>query len=347
MTAYYPTLLWLRDSFDATGQRGSAAYFSRFRHPWRGWSAAYPETTGYIIETFLDYYSLTGEQWLYDYAETATDWVTTLQKPNGALPGLLGENGAPSVFNTGMMLFGLVAMYERKPKPIYYETIKKAVDWLVDIMEKDFSWRQAAYVENFTPTYYTRVVWAVLRANTVLQNAEVQQMMQKALDFYKQKKTEVHSLTDCAFMPKTPAFTHTLAYAQRGFLESGILLNDFEAIDIAKNIALKIKDLYSKDKKIAGTYDEYWQPDFSFVCVTGNCQLALNSARLFEHTGEAIFMNLAKDIFSTVEDAPSKIPLRGYRGGLAGSQPLWGDYRPFCYPNWAAKFWLDAFLRIK
>jgi len=32
------------------------------------------------------------------------------------------------------------------------------------------------------------------------------------------------------------------------------------------------------------------------------------------------------------------------RGAIAGSYPLWGRYLRWRYPNWAAKFFLDALL---
>ena len=35
------------------------------------------------------------------------------------------------------------------------------------------------------------------------------------------------------------------------------------------------------------------------------------------------------------------------RGGIKGSQPIYGRYSPFSYPNWAAKFFIDAVLQIQ
>lgn len=34
----------------------------------------------------------------------------------------------------------------------------------------------------------------------------------------------------------------------------------------------------------------------------------------------------------------------GIRGGIKGSQPIWGLYRTFGYPCWAVKFFIDALL---
>jgi hypothetical protein len=335
------TLLWLKYSFEACDLRGSAAYYSRLRHPWRGWSAAYPETTGYLIETLLDYHALTGEAWLLEYAQKGADWILSLQHENGALPGGVGERGAASVFNTGMMLFGLVAS-PQPPKGERLEGAKKAVDWLVSILEEDGSWQQGAYKSGFTPSYYTRVIWAVLKVNQHLQSDDIEQVMRKALQYYKAKVTPQHSVEDWAFAKNQPAFTHTIAYTMRGFLECGALLQDKESLDIAQNMAFRLIEDFDKHQQLAGTYDENWRGDYSFVCITGNAQLSLNCSRLFQLTDNELFKAYAKIFFDTVRDAPSRIPMKGYRGGIAGSQPLWGSYQPMQYPNWAAKFWLDA-----
>jgi uncharacterized protein YyaL (SSP411 family) len=340
---YKNTLYWLKASFDATNQRGSAATFSMLRG---GWAKAYPETTGYIIETFLDYYDFLGEKWLLDYSKNAADWLISIQHENGAFPGGTGEKGAPSVFNSGMILFGLVSIFEKTKDEKYRKAIEKATDWLISILEKDGSWQQSAYVEGFVPSYYTRVIWAVLKANTILQNADIQLLMQKSLNFYKQKVNTNFSVQDWAFEPQKTAFTHTIAYTQRGFLEAGILLKDEKSITIAKNISLKINELYEKNGKIAGAYDESWNGDFSFRCNTGNAQLALNSAKIYEYSKESFYLDFAEKIFESVKNEPSTLPFSFYRGAIAGSSPIFGKYMKFSYPNWAAKFWLDAFLVI-
>ena len=34
------------------------------------------------------------------------------------------------------------------------------------------------------------------------------------------------------------------------------------------------------------------------------------------------------------------------RGAIAGSHPIFGSYERFKYPNWAAKFFIDALLAL-
>ena len=36
------------------------------------------------------------------------------------------------------------------------------------------------------------------------------------------------------------------------------------------------------------------------------------------------------------------IPCGDIRGGIKGSQPVWGRYAPMSFPNWATKFFVDA-----
>jgi len=38
-------------------------------------------------------------------------------------------------------------------------------------------------------------------------------------------------------------------------------------------------------------------------------------------------------------------PNPGLRGGIAGSDPVWGSYITMALPNWAAKFFIDAMLQ--
>jgi uncharacterized protein YyaL (SSP411 family) len=308
----------------------------------RGWSAPYPETTGYIIETLLDYYAVLQEDWLRDYALAGADWICTLQRPNGALPGGLGTEGKDSVFNTGMMLFGLHRAYLFTQNHKYLNTTNRAADWLLESLSSDATWKQGAYVEGYIPAYYTRVIWALLSLNETLQRADIQDAMQKAMSFYKHSFNDNGTVKNWAFRANEKAFTHTIAYTQRGFLESARFLKDESLLKIAMTIALTLMEDFDKNGKLAGAYDENWQGDYSFRCNTGNAQLSLNLSRLSQLTDNQVFAKYAQLFFKTVECAPSTLPFRGYRGAIAGSKPIWGAYQPFQYVNWAAKFWLDA-----
>ena len=77
----------------------------------KGWASSYPETTGYIIPTFL---ALTREDDSRDLrarARRMLDWLLRIQLPSGAFQGgkIDSRPVVPVTFNTGQILLGLAA----------------------------------------------------------------------------------------------------------------------------------------------------------------------------------------------------------------------------------------------
>lgn len=325
-------LQWLRRSIEVNEGAGSAAY----RHLWRGWAPPYPETTGYLIETLFDYCHLRQDAQLKQLAISCAEWLLQLQNEAGAFPGGTGIDGAPIVFDTGQILFGLTRTYAETGDPRYLSAMEKATNWLLSLWQEDGSWKKNAYVPGYEPSYYTRVVWAVLYANQYLCSTPLEQAMKTAMSFYAARITSVQSVQHWGFKPEEPAFTHTIAYTIRGFLESAVLLEDGKTLQSAKNLADRLLEIRRAEGRLAGAYDENWRGNYRFVCLTGNAQCSLIFSRLFEITGEAIYRKEATWLLNCVMEKQNR------NGALAGSSPLWGAYMPFRYPNWALKFLLDA-----
>jgi len=323
---------WLQKSIEIHAGQGSAAYW----HLWRSWSAPYPETTGYLIETLFDYHHLWQDEDLKKLALSCVDWLLHLQRADGAFPGGLGTQGAPIVFDTGQILLGLTRTYPETGDPRFLQAAEKAVQWLVKLWEREGGWRQAAYVPNYEPSYYTRVVWAVLYANQYLKSEAVQTTMREALQHYAARIQVSKSVQDWGFAPNEAAFTHTIAYTIRGFLESAILLNDAPILASATAIAEKLLQIRQAEGRLAGRYDEAWKGDHRFVCLTGNAQLSIVFSRLFQLTGDEKYLMEAQYLLQ------SALKHQWRSGALPGSSPIWGAYLPFRFPNWAAKFLLDA-----
>lgn len=324
-------LAWLRRSIEVTGGQGSSHSWS----PLFGWAKAYPETTGYLIETLLDYAEIKQDDSLRDLAFRCSNWLVSIQLPSGAFPALLAENREPSIFNTAQILFGLARTENKKP-------LELANDWLISALESDYSWRKHAYVLGFTPSYYTRAVWGVLKANQVLQNAEIQEKMRVSLRFYAERFLPNGAVRGWGFWPGKAAFTHTIAYTLEGFLESAILLEEKEILQKTIATGEQLLEIRQKTGRTAGRYDERWRGDYSFLCVTGNCQLSTFYYRLFELTREERFREAAQCFLAEVLDFQYLGKNKDRFGALPGSAPLWGPYLRFRYPNWGLKFFLDA-----
>ena len=110
--------LWLCRAQDATPDDGVAAWYDLLR----GWSASYPETTGYIIPTFLTYGSVSNDPAATDRAIRMADWEIAVQLPTGAVrSGILTAPVGPAVFNTGQVLFGWAAAYQATKESRYAE----------------------------------------------------------------------------------------------------------------------------------------------------------------------------------------------------------------------------------
>lgn len=326
-------LSWLRRSIEATGGHGSSHSWS----PLFGWAKAYPETTGYLIETLLDYAELKQDNSLRDLAHQCANWLVSIQLASGAFPGLLAGSQTPSVFNTGMILFGLARAGSNEL------ALRQAVQWLLSALESDSSWREFAYVPDFTPSYYTRAVWGVLKANQHLQDAAVEHAMRKALHFYAQRFSPNGAVRDWGFWPGKPAYTHTIAYTLEGFWESALLLGEKEILERTASSAERLLSVRQvAGMRTAGRYDEQWQGDYSFVCVTGHCQLSVLYRKIWDFTGDERFRQAANDLLFEILGSQCFQKNRNRFGAIPGSAPFWGPYLRLRYPNWGAKFFLDA-----
>ena len=146
-------------------------------------------------------------------------------------------------------------------------------------------------------------------------------------------------------MPWRAPFTHTIAYATRGFLESGVLLGEARYVDAALKAGRGLAAVQRQDGWLAGTYKDGWVTDAGYSCLTGVAQMSLNWTRLAQVTGDETLRKNARAALAylkTTQRLDDEDP--AIRGGIAGSAPIWGDYSRFEYPNWAAKFFADALM---
>ena len=99
---------WLIRAQDHGDDRG-VSYGANFG---QGFLDSYPETTGYIICTFLELARYYGDDEYRRRAIEMGEWESAIQLSSGAVRGsICKENPTPAVFNTGMVLLdgGLVS----------------------------------------------------------------------------------------------------------------------------------------------------------------------------------------------------------------------------------------------
>lgn len=339
-------LQWIKKSIDANNGKGSSAFFSRYRHPLRGWSPAYPETTGYLIPTLYNYADFLKDESLREYAYKCGDWLTTIQRSDGGYPSNYADNPNYSIFNTGQILFGLLRSYEETKLPKYVIACERAYGRLLQSLEGDFR-ESGNYVPGYIPAYYTRVIWPMLLVSQKLGFPGAKRLKEE-LSHFSELITEDFTVRNWSFFPGKPAFTHTVAYTIRGFLECAVLTENEALLEQTSEIYKKTLQFRLQDCKTAGSITELPSTsDYSYTCVTGNLQLAIIGFRLSGLLVEkkTFYRNTA---ISFLGEGAASIPHRDpltYSYALPGSVPLWGKYMRGKYPNWVAKFYLDAVLQ--
>src|SRR6266446_1333321 len=86
-------------------------------------------------------------------------------------------------------------------------------------------------------TYDTRASWALLRTGLLAQEPRLRSAAMRQLDWALQQQDDDAWFANNAFTIGVAPFTHTIGYAIRGLLESGLLLGDERYLCAARNAA--------------------------------------------------------------------------------------------------------------
>lgn len=337
---------WLALAQDATGCGGVSAYYDAAKRQWAG---AYPETTGYIIPTFLRYADFSGKNEYRERALHMAVWESDIQLPEGGVrAGTMDATQiVPTVFNTGQVLFGWLSAWQQTRYARFRDSALRAADWLVAAQDPDGAWRRFAspFAAHAVNTYNTRVAFALAKASRALQeprylDAAVRNVQWALTQMHPNGWLENNDLED-----NERPLTHTIAYATRGILEVGLVAGNSTFVDAAARIARAVAQTQRHDGALPGRLDSAWRAASRWTCVTGNAQMAIIWQRLAAEIGEHAWKPAAEraNRFNlSIQDVTATDG--AVRGGMPGSYPRSGGYMKNRYPNWAAKFFMDALM---
>lgn len=327
---------WLCRAQDVSGN-GGVSYGYSLRG---GWRPSYPETSGYIATTFLRLATLRHPCYR-QRALRILEWLLGIQNADGSFanPRYGGEG---IVFDTGQVLFGLVRGYEATRDPRLLDAARRAAQWLTHIVDDDRRWTGHEHLD--TPhVYNTRTAWALLLMNTIEFDAEREAVARRNLDWALAEQRDSGFFEHCAFRPDRAPFTHTIAYTTRGLLESAVLLREARYREAAVRCADATLAHLREDGHLPSTITSAGHADARSCCLTGNCQFAIVWLRLADVAVRPHYRQAARRALEHVMSTQDlATPNLDRRGAVKGSQPVWGRYAPLSYPNWAAKFFIDA-----
>ena len=333
-------MVWLCNAQDAVQGGGIATSYDLRK----GWLPPFPETTGYIVPTFFNYYHFTKNENYRTRAISMLDWLLEVQESDGAISGITEEAKHPLVFDTGQVLFGFIRGYMEVGTELYLYAAQKAGDWLVRHQDTDGKWSHYVY-HGIPHTYHTRVSWALAELYKIVQNHKYTETAEKNCNWALSHQLKNGWFEQNYFSPDQPVYTHTIAYAARGLLEVGEILHCEKYLKSAQKVADVLLTLQRIDGSVPGSFNEKWERTTKSSCLTGIAQFSIIWSRLFEITGDQKYFDAAQKAnrFLVGTQERSAIP-KGIRGAIKGSHPIHGNYLAYVYPNWAAKFFVDALM---
>jgi folate-dependent phosphoribosylglycinamide formyltransferase PurN len=337
---------WLAAAQDSQSDGGIAGRYQLGR----GWTSSYPETTGYIVPTFLALSRALPQSGFRERAKRAVQFLLSVQLPEGGFPGLeIADNRtAPSPFNTGQILHGLTAWHRETGDEEVRIAAGRAVQWLLGLQDPDGAFRRYAY-EDRASTYSAYLACRLAEWGDHAADRAALAAASRHLDWTLAHRRPNDWIALAGFDEDQhradEAFTHSIAYTIAGVLSTAETLGRSDGIAAASAAAGRLARRLELSRFLPGLIGSDWRGRSRYACLTGNCQMALIWFRLHSLSRNLRLVNAALKAIDLVELAqPMRNPNSGLFGGIPGSDPIHGAYIEGAVPNWAAKYFIDALL---
>lgn len=338
---------WILVARKQTADDGISAHFDVLRNRW---AASYPETTGYTIPTLLACAKWLDRQDLVGVAVSMADFLLQARTPEGGVGHWRIADRVPQkpvVFDTGQVIRGWLSIWHETGNHVYLDAATEAADWLVEVQSESGAWIRYQHLE-IPKVIDTRVALTLIELSQVTSRSSYTETAIRNLDWAISQQRANGWFHRAAFRDNEDPYTHTIAYTAEGLFKSGLLLDEARYVTSAERVVQALLEQQRLDGALASTFGLEWNPTSRSSCLTGNCQIAILWLRFYALSGNDVYLQAARRaiayVASTQDLATSNLDIRG---GIAGSYPIWGKYARFEYPNWAAKFFIDALLALE
>lgn len=348
-------MAWLCRAQDQNGRGGVSAlyYMGQSR-----WDIDYPETTGYIIPTFLSYAQLTGKAEFFERARRMGEWELAIQATNGGAGEPYGLYGyMPRIFNTGQVMLGWLALYKETGSSAYLEALVRAGDWIAGCLDHEGKW--SAHTYQGPKAYKSRVSWSLLELYALTGETRYRQAAERSVAWMLRQAEPTGWFRNCSLTDPDHPWTHLIGYVLVG-LQEVVRLNtaDIDTDRVAwllQQAGQGISTTYRQMKQAAcgrfvtlpGALNPQWQGSDAWTCVTGTAQLEFFLRRLGWLCKDPVFIETADMMLADIKQLQylDGVSDPNIYGGLPGSYPLGGEYCSYAIPNWGVKFFSDCLLQ--
>ncbi len=336
---------WLMRAQDHGDDRG-VSYGAEFGGEFL---ASYPETTGYIICTFLDLARHYDDEQFLRRAIEMGEWEADIQLSCGAvMGGMYNKNPTPAVFNTGMVLLGWAALLRQTESQRFAEAGRRAGRWLLEVQEADGNWVRcnSEFAKPSSTVYNVKAAWGLAEMGAGLGEESFISAAIRNAEYALYKQLPNGWFSDCCLDDAERPLLHTLAYTMQGLVGIGKLANRRDFIDASQRTAQSLLSLMTQDGFIPGRIDRNFNAAVDWCCLTGTAQTAIVWSEL------DLLTDHGRDYREAAARATDYLMARHdttnsddrIRGGTAGSWPVWAPYGRYKVLNWATKFFVDALL---
>ena len=344
---------WLLRAHERSNRGGVSFGYS---FSW-GWRWPYPETSGYIISSLLDFREFfpnspsAGEA--YIAAIEIAEWLIKIQLPDGSYneglypinKGTIADKASASTqstaFETAQAISGLLRIYRDDGKQRYLDAATLGCDWLVKTQSSNGSW--SASYQNQPRSFDSYIAWPLVIMGKMSGNRKYYESAIRNLEWCLSQQHKNGFFENCSHSLGQPPLTHGIGYAAQGLFETGLLLDESRYIQAATKTAEVLLSVFNKKGFLPARFDSDWTSKDKFTCLTGNAQASLIWSKLYIRTGETKYLTGARSMNNDLKSLQNLSSANlGIRGGIKGSHPIYGLYITLQYPNWAAKFFIDA-----
>ena len=175
---------WILRAKEATPDKGVSRMYSLLN----GWGPSYPETTGYIIPTLIEYGKKVSDPKFSIAALEMADWEIEIQLDcGGVMAGTIDADPVvPTIFNTGQNLFGWMAAYRETDDEKYLKAAIKAASWMADVQDGTGCWTKfhSPFAKYQINTYNVRSAWGMYEVYRVTRDSKLLDAVTKKHSMY-------------------------------------------------------------------------------------------------------------------------------------------------------------------
>lgn len=349
------TIGWLKNAQDATPDGGVSRGRSLIKSGKsndEGWQPSYPETTGYIIPTFIKASKYFNNPDLLRRAKLMADWeINILHKDGSVHGGNICEKPNSAIFDTGQVARGLTSIYRETNEEKYLSAAIKACAWMLQKENnKEGYWMmdKSNCVSECDTTYNVYAIAPMVELGKLIGNKDFIDAGRRAGEYTLKMQNENGWFKKADFKDSDRPLLHTIGYTIDGLWDLGDLLDEKKFMDGAQKaidgILSKIKD----NGFIAGRLNSDWDGVVDWACLTGLAQIGVTCFKIYKYNKEEKYCQAALKIKEYIKSCQNNMDEKnGGLGAVWGSWPISGQYGQYQALNWAAKYFADLLLMNK